>query len=215
MKTSRDVELLENACGAIKNLALAPAARSAIGKHDDSVETIVSILSLDLDIAVSKGALDALKVLVSDESIRAQMKQDNRMDTVIAFVTNNTSDSAIVENGLNLLLEFAKSGSVITEAGVFELVTSEMSKNADNTVIQLAGCHILGNLLLRNEDEAGVAVGSILTTSMKSHYDDDEIQSGGLCALLNICSDHPSAAPLLRTREHWTILCKSELKIED
>jgi hypothetical protein len=140
--------------------------------------------------------LDALKVFASDESIRVQMKQDNRIDAAITFVTNNTSDTAIVESGLSMLLEFAKSGYVISEAGVFELVTCEIRKSADNSAIQNAACQILGNLLLRNEDEGKVAMESILTTSMKSHYDDYEIQSGGLCAMLSICSDHPAAAPL-------------------
>lgn len=212
MKTSHDIDFLEGACGAIKNMAINTEAREAIGKCDGSIETIISLVESNFDTAVSKGALDALKVLACDEENRNQMKLSNGMEIIITFVTNSIDELDVVGIGLNLLLEFTRSDDMLDYGDVFHLITSAMEKYRNNSTIQEAGCQILGNLLLKNEEESQRAVETILT-SIKNHYDDGDVQSSGLCALLSVCSDYPSTAKLLRTKDYFSVLCKSQLKI--
>lgn len=214
MNGSEDADFLEGACGTIKNLALKAEARSAIGKYEDSVETIMSVIVSDIDETVCKNALEALKIMASDGEIRAQVKQDSNIKALITFVTENTDDLDVAEAGLGLLLEFAKNDDNINE-DIFELVTSGMNKHPDSSSIQEAGCRILGSTPLKDDEQAKAAVKLILMTSMKNHPDDNEVQTCGLCALLNVCSELPGAASLLKNDEYLDILSKSELKSED
>ena len=210
MKTTRDADVLEGLCGTIKNLALNFEARTVIGKYEKSIETIIKVLASDIDMAVSKNALDALKMLSEDEDIRTQMKAGDNFETIIAFMTDNIDDHDVVETGLGLLLEFAKQNA-LKEAGIFKFVTSGMEKHPDNQLVQYSGCRILSILPFNNEVEANVASQLIVLTSMKKHAGDEEVQTNGLCALLNICSEFLEVASSLREKKMWAVISRSEL----
>lgn len=210
MNGSKDAEFLEGACGTIKNLALTAESRSAIGKYDAAVETIMSVIVSEIDESVCKNGLEALRQMASDNDIREQIKQDENFEALLTFITENTDDLDVVEAGIGLIMELSKDVAINRDA--FQLVTKGMKHHPDSSSIQEAGCRILCNITLANVKEAKVAVELILGTAMKNHPNDQEVQICGLCALLNICSEHSDAASLLRSKDHISTLSKSELK---
>ena len=104
-----------------------------------------------------------------------------------------------------------KTKKMIYEEGVFDVVTSVRKKHPSSSTIQEVGCIILGNLHLKNELDAKVATGLILAL-IKKHSGDNHIKLNGLCALLNICSENPGVAPLLRAGGNWIVLSQSNLR---
>ena len=211
MKNTRDADTLEGLCGTIKNLALNAETRSVIGKHQNSIDTIIKVMTSDIDISVSKNALDALKMLCEDEEIRAQINVDDNFETIIAFAIENNDDIDVVETSFGLLLEF-DTEIATNEEGIFKFVTSGMEKHADNQLVQYSGCRILSNLSFKTEAEAKVVIKLIVLTSMGKHLSDDEVQTSGICALLNICSEFPQIAASLRDKRMLEIMSKSELR---
>ncbi|KAL3789146.1 hypothetical protein HJC23_012235 [Cyclotella cryptica] len=216
MLVNFDADFAEAACGTIKNLAVDDKARCEIGKYELSIGTIISILESNVEFSASKSALDALKMLAADHGNRILMRQNEGIPKVMTFITNHAEDPELVETGLTLLLEFAKSNDqeMVLDPAVFEFVISEMKNHQNFASIQKAGCQIIGSMPFNNEEEARVALDLILASAFKNNYDDESVQLSGLSALLNVCACYPSVAPLLRTEENWAILRESKLKGE-
>jgi len=216
MLVNFDADFAEAACGTIKNLAVDDKARSEIGKYDLSIGAIISVLESNVELSASKSALDALKMLAADSGNRILMKQNEGIPKVITFITNHAEDPELVETGLTLLLEFAKSNDqeTVLDPAVFEFVISEMKSHPKIASIQKAGCQIIGSMPFNNEEEARVALDLVLSSAIKNNCDDVSVQTCGLSALLNVCARSPSVAPQLRTEENWTILRESKLKSE-
>lgn len=216
MLVNFDADFAEAACGTIKNLAVDDKARSEIGKYELSIGTIISVLESNVEFSASKSALDALKMLAADHGNRILMRQNDGIPKVITFITNNAADPELVETGLTLLLEFAKSNEqeLVIDPAVFTFVISEMKNHPKVASIQKIGCQIFGSMPFNSEEEAAVALDLILTSSIENNYDDMSVQSCGLKALLNVCARYPSLAQLLRSDQNWAILRKSKLKSE-
>lgn len=208
LRSSEDREFWEVACGAIKNIALNDDARSEVGKYEDSIKTIISVITSNADVAVRKAALDALKSLAGDGDNCTQIQESTELGSVIAFIKDQADE--VGQTGFGLLTEMLKTKEMINEEGIFKLVTHVMKKHVGSSSIQAAGCIILGNLHLQNEVDAKVAIGLVLTL-IEKHSGDNDIQMNGLCALLNICTENPGAASLLRDAENWAVLCRSNL----
>jgi hypothetical protein len=219
MSANHDTDLIEAACGAIKNLAVRDEARLAISKYEPSISTIISVFDSNVEVSASKCALYALKNLASNEENRNEIVKNEGVGKVIEFISMHTDDPELVSAALNLVLEVSKGSSnhPLPTASVVEFVMSALKQHRQISSIAIAGFLIL-SIFPGNDDKVKVDSTELLDlvlACIKNHSEDGDVQSEGVRALLSIVLHRPLLAPLLRSEEKWAVLSKSELKKDD
>ena len=199
---SPNAEYLRVACSVLTNVAIKNVSRNGVDVDKICVQRVLSILEVDVDTATKESALVTLKALsVGKEKFKSDFLQFNGIKSILDLIKTQPENIVLVTYGLQLLvgvLTNKQDAEMFVDADGFSVMVDQMKRNP-LTFIQTSGCSILRRLDISNlgEDIATAAIHSVF--SALSHFDEDSIQFDGRHALLNLISQYPSIAVLLKT----------------